>query len=177
MIGDSFVEAREVPIPEKFHVRLEDMAARELPHLDVTTSAFGTRATGQINQLVFYGEYARHLRPKLVVLVFVPNDFYDNFPLWQSIRKGLDPEHLPYVSAERAEDGSFRLRPPDPDYRRFKLPRLAGPPSAASWRAVICDTEAFHASWFLAWHAPRGPCFFPILPLSPPRNESAGRNC
>ena len=142
MIGDSFVEARQVFIPEKFHVRLEEMAARELPHLDVTTSAFGMRATGQIDQLAFYDEYARHLHPRLVVLVFVPNDFINNFPLWRAIQKGLDPEHLPYVSAVRAADGSFRLRPPDPDYKRFRLPRLSGPPS----------TRAFlHRSYFLAW--------------------------
>ena len=150
MIGDSFVEALQVPIPEKSHVRLEEMAARELPHLDVTTSAFGMGATGQIDQLAFYDEYARHLRPKLIVLVFVPNDFQNNFPLWQSIWSGLDPEHLPYVSAVRAADGSFRLRPPDPDYRRFRLPRLSGPPSTPSSRAFICGTRAFHASWFLS---------------------------
>ena len=41
MIGDSYVEALQVPIADKFHVRLEDLAARELRHLDVTTSAFG----------------------------------------------------------------------------------------------------------------------------------------
>ena len=150
MIGDSFVEALQVPIPEKSHVRLEEMAARELPHLDVTTSAFGIGATGQINQLAFYDEYARHLHPKLIVLVFVPNDFYDNFPLWRSIRSGLDPEHLPYVSAVRAADGSFRLRPPDPDYRRFRLPRLSDPPATWSRRVGICGTRAFRASWFLS---------------------------
>ena len=134
MIGDSFVEAREVPIPEKFHVRLEEMANRELPHLDVTTSAFGIRSIGQINQLAFYDEYARPLRPKLVVLVFVPNDYFNNFPLWVSLRVGQDPEHQPYVSATRSEDGSFRLRPPDPDYQRFKLPRLSDPQATQQWK-------------------------------------------
>ena len=109
VIGDSFVEARQVHIPEKFHIRLEELAARELSHLDVTTSAFGRSGTGQINQLAFYDEYARHLHPKLVVLVLVPNDYIDNFPLWKAIQTGLDPEHLPYVSAARAEDGSFRV--------------------------------------------------------------------
>ena len=153
MIGDSFVEAMQVPIPEKFHVRLEEMAAWELPHLDVTTSAFGVGATGQIDQLAFYDEYARHLRPKLVVLVFVPNDFIDNFPLWRSIRNGLDPEHLPYVSAVRAADGSFRLRPPDPDYERFRLPRLSGSPSPPPRRSFISyGIRAFlHRSYFWTW--------------------------
>ena len=35
MIGDSFVEASHVPIPEKFHVRLEEMATeRGIPVID-----------------------------------------------------------------------------------------------------------------------------------------------
>ena len=151
MIGDSFVEARQVSIMEKFHVRLEERAARELPHLDVTTSAFGIGGTGQIDQLAFYDEYARHLRLSLVVLVFVPNDYVNNFPLWRSISTGLDPEHLPYVSAARGEDGRFRLRPPDPDYRRFRLPRFSGPPSTLLSRAFIYGIWAFSAPWFLSW--------------------------
>ena len=143
MIGDSFVEAMQVPIAQKFHVRLEEMAARELPALAITTSAFGRAGTGQINQLAFYDQYVRRLRPKLVVLVFVPNDYSENFPLWLSTLRGLDPEHLPYVSAVRAENGSFRLRPPDPDYRRFRLPLTP------QGRASICDPRALRASWFV----------------------------
>ena len=157
MIGDSFVEAKQVPIPEKFHVRLEERAARELPHLNVTTSAFGFGGTGQIAQLAFYDEYARPLRPRLVVLVFVPNDFINNFPLWESLfwnsrPGGLDPEHLPRVSAARAEDGGFRLRPPDPKYRRFWLPRLSGPsatPQQSQWRRLV--KRALRASWLWSW--------------------------
>ena len=156
VIGDSFVEARQVSIPKKFHVRLEELAARELSHLDVTTSAFGVNNTGQIHQLALYDEYARHLHPKLVVLVFVPNDYIDNFPLWQAIWTGFDPEHLPYVSAVRAENGGFRLRPPDPDSRRFRLPRLSGPPSTPQWRAVICSRRAVRTSWFVDGCAPSG---------------------
>ena len=53
MIGDSYVEALQVPIADKFHVRLEALAARELRHLDVTTSAFGISGTGQVNQLAY----------------------------------------------------------------------------------------------------------------------------
>ena len=153
MIGDSFVEAREVPIPEKFHVRLEEMAAREFPHLDVTTSAFGRGGTGQINQLAFYDEYARRLRPRLVVLVFVPNDYFNNFPLWTALRGGQDPEHLPYVSATRSDDGSFRLRPPDPDHKRFKLPRLSDPQATAPRKGRVrrqldaCVVRSRFLSW------------------------------
>ena len=149
MIGDSFVEARQVAIPEKFHVRLEEMAARELPHLDVTTSAFGRGNTGQIAQLPFYDEYARRLRPRLIVLVFVPNDYLGNFTLWTSMRRGLDPEHLPHVSAARAEDGGFRLRPPDPEFQHFSLPRLSGTSAPPQWRPLV--KRAVRASWLLSW--------------------------
>ena len=149
MIGDSFVEAREVSIPEKFPVGLEEMAARELPHLDVMTSAFGVRGTGQINQLALYDEYVRHLRPKLIVLVFVPNDFIDNFPPWNSILSGLDPEYLPYVSAARGEDGSFRLRPPDRDYRRLRLSRFSVLGSRLTFKGFICGRWVLFTSWFL----------------------------
>ena len=149
VIGDSFVEAKQVPIPEKLHVRLEETSARALPALDVTTSAFGRGGTGQINQLAFYDAYVRPLRPKLVVLVFVPNDFIDNFPLWMALRRGLDPEHLPYVSATRAGDGSLLLRPPDPDYGRFTLPWPADPPARSRWRAL--ERRVLRASWLLSW--------------------------
>ncbi len=120
MIGDSFVEAKEVPIADKSHIRLEELAARELPHLNVTTSAFGCTGTGQINQLPFYDEFARYPHPKLLVLVFVPNDFMDNSPVLDELDVGRDPERIPWVSAERNEDGSMTLRPPDPDWE-FRL--------------------------------------------------------
>ena len=149
MVGDSFVEANEVPIPEKFHVRFEEMAARELPALNVTTSAFGRRITGQIGQLAFYDEYVRPLRPRLVVLVFVPNDYVDNFPSWVQLRRKLDPDHLPYVSAARTEDGGFRLRPPDPDYQRFIHSRFHPAAIPPQWWTLI--ERKLRASWFLSW--------------------------
>ena len=122
LIGDSFVVGKEVDIADKTQVKLEEIAARELPHLDVTTSAFGYGGFGQINQLPFYDEYARHLRPKVVALVFVNNDFMENSNVLNALRSRLDPEHLPWVTAERSADGSTELRPPDPDYEAFRLP-------------------------------------------------------
>ena len=125
-IGDSFVEAMKVPVADKFHVRLEELAARALPRLDISTSAFGRGGTGQINQLPFYAKYARQLRPKLVVLVFVYNDIRDNHKLLATIYKGWDPDHAPYVFAEKTAPGAFALRPPDP--ARRLLPNPTGLP-------------------------------------------------
>ena len=123
IIGDSFVDAMHVPIADKFQVRLERLAARAWPHLDVTTSAFGISGTGQINQLPFYDEFARPLRPKLVVLVFVPNDFQNNSAILHALASGLDPDRFPWMSAVRRADGTIKLRPPNPDWRKHRLPR------------------------------------------------------
>ena len=124
-IGDSFVEAREVPVADKFHARLEELAARALPRLNISTSAYGRTATGQINQLPFYAKYARQLRPKLVVLVFVSNDFKDNHKLLAAIYKGWDPDKPPYVVAEKTASGAIALRPPDPAWQTWQiLPNL-----------------------------------------------------
>ena len=120
--GDSFVEAMDVPIADKFHVRLEDMASRELPRLAITTQAYGIGGSGQINQLPFYDEYARRLSPKLVVLVFYLNDFVNNSTALESLARGLDPDRMRFMSAQRDASGTMRLIPPDPEYRRFALP-------------------------------------------------------
>ena len=146
MIGNSFVEAREVPIADKFHVRLEDIAARELSYLDVTTSAFSQGGVGQIEQLAYYDKYARHLHPKLIVLVAAPNDYVNNFPLWESIRVGIDPDHPPHVYAARTEDGGFKLRQPDPKFRNFRMLQTTEPPARAQW-----IEETLSSSWFLKY--------------------------
>ena len=122
LIGDSFVVGKEIEIADKAQVKLEEIAASELPHLNVTTSAFGYGGFGQINQLPFYDEYARHLSPKVVALVFVNNDFMENSNVLNALRSRLDPERLPWVTAARGADSAPELRPPDPDYEAFRLP-------------------------------------------------------
>lgn len=116
IIGDSMIEARQVAIRDKLQVRLEELAANELPHLRVTTSAFGVSGMGQINQLPLYDEFARRLHPKMLVIVFVGNDVIDNSPILTAIRSGMDPDALDWQSVERQADGTLELRPPHPDY-------------------------------------------------------------
>lgn len=124
-VGDSYVAARQVAIADKFHVRVEELAARELPHLDVTTSAFGRSGTGQVAQLPYYDEFAKILRPKLLALVFVQNDFRDNSAALSALSRGLSPNRAPYVTAARNADGTIELHPPDPDWRNHTYPSLA----------------------------------------------------
>ena len=116
MIGDSFVDARQAPIADKFHVRLEALAARELSHLDITTSAFGMSSTGQINQLPFYDEYVRYYAPQARGACRLCQRFFGQFYVWRGWYRGLDADRRLFVSAKRDEDGKIRLRPPHPDY-------------------------------------------------------------
>ena len=144
-IGDSYVEAREVPIADKFHARLEEMAARELPHLGITTQAYGILDTGQINQLPFYDEYARRLNPKLVMLVFFLNDFMNNSPALHALSHGADPDRMKFMTAQRDANGDMALRPPDAEYERFLLPRLP-----KSWHESTQD-RLDKVSYFAKW--------------------------
>ena len=154
VIGDSFVEAKEVPVADRFHVRLEALAAQELPHLDVTTSAFGYATTGQINQLPYYDVYARRLRPRLLALIFVVNDFMDNVALLDvlSVRTSLDPAYLPFVYAQRDADGTIRLRPPADDW----MSRVSPAPAPFLQRVAA-------ASWLAAWMDAKQRALFPAL--------------
>ena len=101
IVGDSFVEARQVPIADKVQVRLERIAAEHLADWDVTTAAYGRSSTGQVQQIPWWDRWIRHRPPKLVVLVTVDNDFNDN------------AQHLPGLAHARlAEDGGITLAPP-----------------------------------------------------------------
>ena len=112
VIGDSFVAASQVPIEAKFHVRLEHQARRKLPNLDVTTSAFGRDATGPVNQLPFYEHYVQRLRPDLLVLVIVYNDFWNSSTLLSDELYPFRRSALTMTHAVRSTTGEIRLRPP-----------------------------------------------------------------
>ena len=137
MIGDSYVEALQVPIADKFHVRLEELAAEELRHLDITTSAFGIMGTGQVNQLAYYDEFARTLRPALLVLVFVNNDFMNNAPILDGLQQGMDPDRLTEVSATRGADGTLTLRPPHLPSPESRLATMAS--TSPPWYSRVTD--------------------------------------
>ena len=127
LIGDSFVEGREVVIEERAQVRLEELAARELPELDVTTSAFGFQDTGQISQLAFYDAFARGLSPDVVALVAVDNDFYDNSLPFEAYSHGFHPDYPSHLFARRGADGEMEFVSPAGD-RDFWANRLPGVP-------------------------------------------------
>ena len=130
LIGDSFVEAKQVPLAAKAQVRLEELAARDLPAAALTTSAFGLGGTGQVAQLALYDHYARKIGPQVIALSFYWNDFADNSVAVTATHRGFDPERMPFVTAVRGPGGgrgpSFRLRPPHPEALRDRWRRSSG---------------------------------------------------
>ena len=155
LIGDSFVAARQVPVAEKVHVRLEELASRILPDLDITTSAFGISGTGQIAQLPLYDEFVRRLHPRLLVLVFVFNDITNNTPSWRirfgphaawRLADGLAPDWQPWMTARRNADGGLMLLPPSPAglNQRWPAPNVVA-------RLV---RFGYRHSWLLHWLEP-----------------------
>lgn len=144
VIGDSFVEAVEVAISDKLQVKLEELAAETLPHLKVTTSAFGRRGTGQINQLPYYDKYVRFMNPEVLVLVFHRNDFWDNSPFLSAMITGQHPEHSLFATALRKEDGTMELRPPDPWHFKLRGIRVS-----TSWVEKVAEVSHF-AKWIEA---------------------------
>ena len=121
IIGDSFIEANEVVLAKRFPVRLEDLSKRELPELDVTTSAFGRTGSGQIQQIPFYDHYARKMKPDLLILVFVFNDIYDNSSFLRNLNPPWDPDRPPHAFAKKSETGEIFLYPPDPEFAKYQL--------------------------------------------------------
>lgn len=112
LIGDSFVEAREVEAPDKAQVQLEALAARARPDLDITTSAFGISATSQTSQIPLYDTYARPMRPKVLVLMATPNDYSGNSGVLTEVSSGALRTAW-HAMAERGADGRIELRLPD----------------------------------------------------------------
>ena len=149
VIGDSFVEGREVAIDDKLQVQLQALAAERLPGLDVVATGFGRWATGQIAQLAIFDKYVHALRPKLVVLVFHSNDFQDNFARLRALNMHVPMDQMPFVVAaprERGGGGYLSLRPnPRVCTVSTQAQGLSG--GGALWRLRATAVHALRAHW------------------------------
>ncbi len=123
-IGDSFVEAAQVPIRQKVQVELQRLLEAAKPGQPVETMAFGFSGTGQLNQLGYLETFVRPRKPDVVVLVVVSNDLANNSALLEAVRVGWHPSHAPRTFAREA-GGAIELQPIDPDWSRHRLPAAA----------------------------------------------------
>ena len=145
IIGDSFVDARQVPVADKFQVRLTQLAAQRLPDLDITASAYGRGGSGQFGQLPLYDKFASRLNPKLIVLVFVLNDLENNSPLLDLVYYGVVPGRHRHLAADLGPDGALQWHLPDPDFLDYASPAR---PNPLLTRALY---RAGRVSWFAQW--------------------------
>ena len=123
IVGDSFVEANQVPVSDKVQVRLERMAAERFPEWDLSVAAYGLSTTGQVAQLAWWDEWIRHRPPKLVVLVFTHNDFPEN-------GKMQHVGDIPYAIVRRGQDGIPELMTPPAQFS-------SSPPSRSRLGAFV----------------------------------------
>ena len=138
LVGDSFVEAKEVPVSDKVQVRLEGMAAERLPGWDVTVAAYGHGGTGQVAQLPWWDEWIRHRPPKLVVLIFVWNDYSNNGSWMPSVG---DP---PNAHVRMAQDGGLELITPG---ARVSMLPSSFPLVNRIWGSVPVALRPYSGSW------------------------------
>jgi hypothetical protein len=122
VVGDSFVEAAQVPIAKKLQTLLAAELKDKFPGRDIDAIAIGYSGTGQSNQLPYYERSRRDLKPDLVILVFVGNDFANNSNVLESIRYGWHPDHLPRLFMRASTDGSCERLPIDPNWTKFLIP-------------------------------------------------------
>ena len=78
VLGDSFIEAKEVALEDSFTRQLESQLQQCQPNR-VEVLNFGVQGYGTAQQLLLLREEVLRYAPDLVVLAFFPaNDFYDN---------------------------------------------------------------------------------------------------
>lgn len=172
-IGDSFVEAAQVPIADKVHVVFERLHRERFPTPRVETMALGYSGTGQVNQLQFYDAFGRDFGPDVVVLVVVQNDFANNSPTLEAVRNGWHPEHAPRFFFRRdAAGGAFVPMPVDVHYASMQLP---APPSAPEgWARGVhrrLDASSVFYHWVFAHAAIQYPGVVAFL-VPPPIGET-----
>lgn len=121
LVGDSFVEAAQVQIAQKLQTLLAADLNRRFAERKFDAVALGFTGTGQANQLPFY-ERNRDLKPDLMILLFVSNDFANNSPVLESLRHGWHPDHLPRVFMRARPGQPCERLPIDPAWQKSLLP-------------------------------------------------------
>lgn len=83
VVGDSFVEAIQVPLDKTFHKLLEQMLNRSSDSASATkfeVIALGNSGTGQVEHLRTLRSFGLSYHPDLVIVALCSNDFCDDDP-------------------------------------------------------------------------------------------------
>lgn len=150
-LGDSFVEAAQVPIPAKIHRVLARSLSKRHPDYSFSNLAFGFSGAGTGGEFSFYREFAHRYAPDLVVLVFTYNDIANNSALLEAVRQGASPNKPSRVAYEmRAEEVNKVAIAPDWESSRIPISTIITPPA---WRQF--GDRFFFWSKFYRWGAAR----------------------
>jgi hypothetical protein len=147
LVGDSFVEAAQLPIEQKLQTILGNILRDRVDIQKFDVVALGYSGTGQANQLGFFERYKEALQPDLVILIFVQNDFSNNSRVLESIRNAWDPDHLPRPFVEPDGKGGVRRFPIDPGWAKYSLPGGTILGRLDHWR----QTSDFYKAQFAGW--------------------------
>jgi hypothetical protein len=86
IIGDSFVEARNVSIEDSFQSILEKKLNEEIEGRSFEIYSFGIAGNGTFKNYLYLNQYVLKYNPDLVILSFLPfNDFRDDYLLSDKI--------------------------------------------------------------------------------------------
>jgi lysophospholipase L1-like esterase len=147
LVGDSMVEAAQVPLEQKLQAVLVELLRKKMPSRKVDVVALGYSGSGQSNQLAYYERFKKDLEPDLVVLLFVGNDFSNNSPLLEAVRQGWDPEHPPWLFHRRNPDGSCSRIPISSEWERYRLPGGTPEVRAAQFQQLSPEYRAKLDGW------------------------------
>ncbi len=145
-LGDSFVEAAQIPIAKKAHVVLERLAEESTVLEQIRTSAFAYSGTGQVTQRPFFDKYIIPLKPDVLVMVVVSNDLSDNSSILTSIRNGWHPEFSPRPFYKRNDNNQLEYNLDHPDWAANLLrePKSSFIKNLAIWKKFGVNFTTIH---------------------------------
>jgi len=111
MIGDSAVEAVQVKSDEVVNIRMEKLL-RNVGYNNVEVMNFAVEGIGTTQELLLYKERVRQFHPDLVLLMFSPNDVFNNSSTLQPKIYGIHDWYCPYF--DLAPDGELVFKPVEP---------------------------------------------------------------
>ena len=120
LVGDSIVEALQVPLAQKMQTRLAATLRKAFPGQKMDVVAISRSGLGQGSELGFYNAN-RQIKPDLVILMFVGNDFANNSILLESMRSGFSPDHRPWWFPAIDDGQRCKLLPPSRDWEKHLL--------------------------------------------------------
>lgn len=150
LIGDSLVEASQVPLADKTQTWL----ARDLKTAfgrDASVAAFGFSGLGQVQELALFEKFAAPLHPDIVVLMVIRNDLKNNSWLLQAIEDRVSPDTpyypaiRPAASADSDGDGGWVSLAPVPNDRIVHLPAAPPAPPLPRWLAWLARHSLLYA--------------------------------